>query len=178
MCEVEQQAYDLTKSTLIDAECHKFKPSLIVAALITAALEINLTIKYHKRLDEELASKPKPFQGKKIEKPVPGCPQPPVLEQISKCNQVWDRLLKHLFGKQCLTHVETLGHFLVLRQRKLFKTLCRKDTDFANVYKPRCKELYEHDFFAEEYLIVGSSKLSAEEARLSTREDAGAVAKS
>lgn len=56
MCEIEQQAYDLTKSTLIDAECHKFKPSLVVAALITAAIEINLNIKYRRKL-EEITSK-------------------------------------------------------------------------------------------------------------------------
>lgn len=42
MCEIEQQAYDLTKSVLIDCECSKFRPSLIVVSLITAAIELNL----------------------------------------------------------------------------------------------------------------------------------------
>jgi len=52
MCEVEQQAYDLTKSILIDAECLRFKPSLIVASIITVAIEINLRIKHKKRMEE------------------------------------------------------------------------------------------------------------------------------
>ena len=79
MCEVEQQAYDLSKSTLVDAECLKFKPSLIVASLITAAIEINLRIKYHNK-EQEAANKPK-STNKKQSKEGPS-QDPPVLEQL------------------------------------------------------------------------------------------------
>ena len=40
LCEVEQVAYDFVKSVLIDAESLKYKPSILVAAVISVSLEI------------------------------------------------------------------------------------------------------------------------------------------
>lgn len=46
ICEVETLTYDFTKSLLIDAAMLKYKPSLTVAALISASLEIYFNLKY------------------------------------------------------------------------------------------------------------------------------------
>ncbi len=51
ICEVETLTYDFTKSLLIDAAMLKYKPSLTVAALISASLEIYFNLKYEERLD-------------------------------------------------------------------------------------------------------------------------------
>lgn len=104
----------------------------------------------------------------KIEKPVMSS-EPPVLEQISQCNQVWDRMLRRLFGKQCITNVESLGHFIVLRQMKIYRTITRKDIDFFNVYKERSKELYDHDFFDEK----GTNSTGKNSVPRSSRNDDG-----
>jgi len=47
VCEIEQAAYDFTKSVLIDAECMKFKASIVVAAIISATIEIQLKMRMH-----------------------------------------------------------------------------------------------------------------------------------
>ena len=49
MCEIETAAYDLSKSVLIDAESMKFKPSIIVVALVTAAIEIKFNLFLNER---------------------------------------------------------------------------------------------------------------------------------
>jgi hypothetical protein len=67
LCEVESAAYDFTKSVLIDAHCMKFKPSIIVAGIISSSIEIAL------RLRKGQAD-----------------PQAPTLAQIELCNKAWD----------------------------------------------------------------------------------------
>lgn len=42
LSEIEMMAYDFTKSVLVDAEVMSYKPSLIVAALITISIELSL----------------------------------------------------------------------------------------------------------------------------------------
>ena len=42
VCEVETAVYDLTKSLLIDAEMLMYRQSVLVASLISAAIEILL----------------------------------------------------------------------------------------------------------------------------------------
>lgn len=49
MCEVESAAYDFTKSLLVDPEILQYKASLVVASVISAALEIYLRIKLEER---------------------------------------------------------------------------------------------------------------------------------
>ena len=49
MCEVESAAYDFTKSLLVDPEILQYKASLVVASIISTALEIYLRIKLEER---------------------------------------------------------------------------------------------------------------------------------
>ena len=67
---------------------------------------------------------------------------------------VWDKILKQLFGKYCVANIEKLGHFIVLRQQRIYKTVGQKEGDLFNIYKSRCKELYDHDYFEEERKIA------------------------
>ena len=41
LCDIETSVYDLTKSLITDAESLKFRGSILVAALITASIEIH-----------------------------------------------------------------------------------------------------------------------------------------
>ena len=45
ICETEQAAYDFTKSVLIDSESTKFKASIVVAAIISTTIEIQLKLR-------------------------------------------------------------------------------------------------------------------------------------
>ena len=49
LCDVETAVYDLTKSLLSDAESLKFRQSILVAALFTAAIEISLRQVFEQR---------------------------------------------------------------------------------------------------------------------------------
>ena len=49
MCEVESAAYDFTKSLITDPEILTYKPSLVVAAIISVTLEIYLKLKIRDR---------------------------------------------------------------------------------------------------------------------------------
>jgi hypothetical protein len=51
LCDVETACYDFTKSVLIDAEVLKYKPSIIVPALITSTLEIALKKIYEDKIN-------------------------------------------------------------------------------------------------------------------------------
>jgi hypothetical protein len=51
LCDVETACYDFTKSVLIDSESLKFKPSIIVPALITCTLEISLRKIYEEKIN-------------------------------------------------------------------------------------------------------------------------------
>ena len=42
LCDIETEVYDISKSVLIDAESMKFKPSIIIAAVVTATIEMYL----------------------------------------------------------------------------------------------------------------------------------------
>ena len=42
LSEIEMIAYDFSKSVLVDTEAMSYKPSLIVAALITISIELSL----------------------------------------------------------------------------------------------------------------------------------------
>ena len=44
--EIEALVYDLTKSVLIDADSLQFKPSIIVASLISISLDIYLSVTF------------------------------------------------------------------------------------------------------------------------------------
>jgi hypothetical protein len=49
MCDIESTAYDFTKSIITDAEILKFKPSIVVAAIISTTIEIYLQLKLKER---------------------------------------------------------------------------------------------------------------------------------
>jgi hypothetical protein len=44
LCEVESAAYDFSKSLLIDAHCLKMKPTILIAAVFSASIEIALRL--------------------------------------------------------------------------------------------------------------------------------------
>jgi hypothetical protein len=44
LCEVESTAYDFTKSLLIDAHCLRLKPSIAIAAVFSASIEITMKL--------------------------------------------------------------------------------------------------------------------------------------
>lgn len=50
---MESAAYDFTKSVLIDAECMKYKSSLVVAAIISISIEIIMKLKIEERKSEK-----------------------------------------------------------------------------------------------------------------------------
>lgn len=56
ICEIESCAYDFTKAILADAESLKFKPSIIVACVISATIEIYLNLKLQQKSPEGLPS--------------------------------------------------------------------------------------------------------------------------
>lgn len=49
ICEIETTVYDFSKSVLADVESLQYRPSLLVAGLISATLEITLKIKFDER---------------------------------------------------------------------------------------------------------------------------------
>ena len=76
ICEIESAAYDFTKSIMADAESLKFKPSIIVACVISTTVEIFLNLKLQQKSPEGL----------------------PAISQLKLCNAVWDSIVKKLFG--------------------------------------------------------------------------------
>lgn len=107
ICDVETAVYDFSKSLLIDAESLKYRQSLLVAALISASIEISLKQKF----EEKQASLKKPSDT--FVKDSIG--NLPLLPHLRICNQVWETFVIKLFGKGSLAHVDAFGHYLVLR---------------------------------------------------------------
>mmetsp|Transcript_34768 Transcript_34768/g.53391 ORF Transcript_34768/g.53391 Transcript_34768/m.53391 type:complete len:105 (+) Transcript_34768:634-948(+) len=104
MCEIESTAYDFTKSLLIDSEAMKFRPSVMVAAIITVTLEVHFRLKF----DEKKQS------TKVID--VSQCKDFPMLIYLKQANQVWDSILQKIFGENSVLHLENFGRYLFLRQ--------------------------------------------------------------
>jgi hypothetical protein len=62
------------------------------------------------------------------------------LIEVYIVNQVWDSILKLLFGHQSLPYIEAFGNYLFYRQQVLYKANHRV---LRNVYKDRTKKYYE-----------------------------------
>ena len=91
MCDVETACYDFTKSVLIDAEVLKYKPSIIVPALITSTLEIALRKIYEDKINSGI-----------IQNNNEDCKNLPVLDHLRICNSVWDKIATKIFGKNSI----------------------------------------------------------------------------
>jgi hypothetical protein len=121
---------------LIDAEALQYLPSLSVAALISTTLEI-----YFSHLGSN-SDGIKPKQSRSQFKDTP------VLMQLQICNKVWDDLVSMIYGPESIKHLDSFGHFLVLRQQKIFRAFdsMNENCDLPNVYKERCRKYYNHKF--------------------------------
>ena len=106
ICDIEQFTYDFTKALLVDAECLQYRPSVLVAALISVSIEIQLNI-WFDREQEHLWVKEK-------------CDMP-VLEELTRCNKVWDDFVADFFGKKSREDIDMLGRYLNLRLQAIFQ---------------------------------------------------------
>ena len=75
MSEIEATVYDYTKCILIDAECLKYKPSMIVSAVISITMEVYLLVKFPKSKLEHQPLSPK------------------LIDEMEKCCNIWDDLV-------------------------------------------------------------------------------------
>ena len=98
LSEVEAAAYDFTKSVMIDADSMRFKPCVLVASLMSVSIELHLLL--HQNRDS-LQSNPK---------------SPLYLEHVRIACDIWDDLVKKIFGKSSVKHIEHFGHYLFTRQ--------------------------------------------------------------
>lgn len=73
--------YDFMKSVLIDAQTHRYKSSLIVAALITICLDLftKISLPYLSANSQPIA--------------------PYLIDQVSICIDQWDSVLQRLFSQ-------------------------------------------------------------------------------
>lgn len=91
---VEAHVVELAKCLLIDTELHKYRPSLVIAGLFSAAMEF----KMHEMLTESTE-----------------LDQVPKVAQLHTLCWVWQRIVVTLFESHSLSHVEKFGHYIVLR---------------------------------------------------------------
>ena len=122
-CDVESCSYDFLKSALIDCHCLGFKGSLVVAGVITAAIELVL---------------------RKLKQPLNDI----LLQHISKANMVWDSIITKYFGSAALPMLQKFGMYIVERQRLIFQLykVQKADQEFMkllNIYKERCVGYYQ-----------------------------------
>jgi hypothetical protein len=94
LCLVESLCYDYTKAVLVDCESLKFSSSMIVAALVSASIEV---------IFNQVAAGTEKLKDK------------PILDQLRTCNAVWDSITKRIFGEGCVPHLDAFGRYLVLR---------------------------------------------------------------
>lgn len=153
LCDVETSTYDLSKSVLIDAESLKHKPSIIVAALVTVAIELNLQL-----LHGDPSKTSNSFQARAstiYPTPPVNTKILPILDHLKICNQVWDGILRKIFGPNSIENLEQFGRYLVLRQQRIYRAFNDKKLsireqqicELRNIYKERSKKLYDHAFF-------------------------------
>ena len=140
ICEIESAAYDFTKSILADAESLKFKPSIIVACVISTTIEIFLNLKLQQKSAEGL----------------------PSMSHLKLCNAVWDSIVKKLFGRYSLEYLDQFGRYLIMRQQNIYNTFQDKQrphvSQLRNVYKDRCRPFYNHSFF--DHILKGKAAVS------------------
>jgi hypothetical protein len=138
LSEVEAAAYDFSKSVLIDADSMRFKPCVLVASLMSMVIELHLLLNNNK---ETLSS----------------CPKSPLFfEHIRIACDIWDDLVKKVFGKSAVKNIDEFGHYLFIRQQRIYRLfrVQKEDLDLrlANIYKDRCARYYEHTFYEKDYL--------------------------
>ena len=135
-------SYDFTKSILADCELLQFRPSLVVASLITAVVELHL----------KQECTPSQIKTKNI--------QPVVLFELRILNQLWDGIVSMIFGESSMPHLEQFGKYLVSRQQYQYKLLRVKKVvpDFrpADIYKARV-QAYMDSFIFDEVTISGKT---------------------
>jgi hypothetical protein len=62
--------------------------------------------------------------------------------------------MKRLFGNFSVEYLDSFGRYLILRQQRIYRVFATDrrakigTEDFSHIYKGRCKEYYEHSFFA------------------------------
>ena len=138
LSEVEAAAYDFSKSVLIDADSMRFKPCVLVAGLFSTTIELHLL---QNNSVEHLKKNPK---------------SPIVLEHMRIACDIWDDLMKKIFGRFAVKHIQNFGHYMFLRQQRIYRLfrVQKEDLDLrlTNIYKDRCVRYYEHVYFEGENL--------------------------
>ena len=73
-------------------------------ALITSTIEIALRRIYEERVNSSI-----------IQNIVEDNKNLPVLDHLKICNNTWDKIIKIMFGKDSIEHLDNLGKFIILR---------------------------------------------------------------
>lgn len=128
--DVETMVREILKSVLIDAVVHKYRPSIIIAGLFSATIEI----KFHQMLSAAKAASPSPLNTV----------APDILRTIC---QVWERIVTDFFGDKALRHIDNFGRYVVLRQQKIFKQYGNMDGCINEIYNVTSSKMYDHEFF-------------------------------
>ena len=97
LSEIEAATYDFTKSVLIDCDSMRFKPSVIVCGLICLTIKLNFLLNFSRD-----RMKKQPFA-------------PEYVKQINICSEIWDNLVKKIFGHNSLSYMDQFGEYLFLR---------------------------------------------------------------
>jgi hypothetical protein len=125
-CSIESIAYDFCKAIMIDCECLAFKPSILMASVISITIELYLKIDVFNISNLPYASSV-------------------ILNELLICNMVWEKLIEYLFGGNSLPHLDRFGHYIVQRAQLIYnKVKPNKDTYMNFIYKNRCLKYYEH----------------------------------
>ena len=95
---------ELQKSVLIDIELAKYSPTLIVAGIFSAVIEIKLH-----ELFERAGSDGSSEQA------------PPSTKLFKLICQLWERIIVDLFGTEAIPHVDSFGRYIFLRQKRIYR---------------------------------------------------------
>jgi len=96
----EQIGYDFSKAMLLDAEILEFKPSIMMAGVISVAIELYLKTKVFGTGEKKMSSV--------------------ILNEMLICNMVWEQLIEYLFGERSVKHIDRFGHYITLRAQLLY----------------------------------------------------------
>ena len=131
ICEVETAVYDFSKSVLADLECFRYRPSLIIAGLISATLEMCFKMRYEERQNMLARGSHQP-QDQSL----------PSLDHLRISSESWDEIVTMLFGPNSVKQIDEFGRFIFLRQQQIY--LGSGQASFQQIYKDRCRKFYWH----------------------------------
>lgn len=160
----EAALVDLAKSVLIDAECLKFRQSLLAAGLVSVAFEIMLyeMIKEWKVLSENL-DLIEDWANFSV----------PTVEHLHISTNVWEQILQKIYGPQSVEHVDNFGRYLILRQQRLLRGSKAIGGGLSQIYQKGCRKLLSHgyfDYILKDYHPLWASTLKDRKAKSSDAE--------